>query len=1055
MSLRRCLHLVTAGFLLAASLKASHAQALDTPPVKFLTEPLSDYRQTTHPTGILTLQFGDGVGDPPHFHVERSDTLRPFSWLTITAPAQSGTVPLIHMPLQDPSLVDETPSAVSAPLHMVHLHVRGDGSGWAVWFPASGQATVWPFTAATADFRSSGTVMDGVVSVAAPPAGGPAFFVLASHEAPTVPMPSATSLAADDIAVRDALLQRRQDIVAALVAAADPPAEPPPDTRYRRYDALGQLTADCFRFRKSTQPLNENSDGLPDAWEFTHLVINEVCYANASRQPTDEDGRPQDWIEVFNPTDDAVPLDGFTITDSPGDPSKCSFPPGSVLEPGQYLLLLASGRTSGNVAVPVPGKTGQFGGPFWMHTNFTLKDSGEYLGLFRRPTPAAQPVSVDVWPGSLKPQYPTTDQNLSFGRTFMDGTPIFGFFTEPTPGGPNALHGALGLTHPPTFVDTATGAPAHGRVLAPGETVTVDVQPAIGDSTILYTLNGSWPTLLSDRWAGPITVSRTTIIRAIAVRPNHLPSRPVTRSFISKADTLAQVPPPAPPSHWSQPASDSNRLRYSFNASLLQQYGLQSHPDLMLDPTQPGSLACSPVHEALTAAPILHITRPFPDAFAAGHLGVSSAGAFEATWPGDLNDGPCSIEWIDPAHPLDYRQDNCGIRPTGEGSLGFRPTDKISFELHFRSEHSIHGATRFAGPVDAAGKSRIFPGSPVTSFDDLRAKHHDQDSWAGAGLSYWEPNADPVAEPGQLRTFPRLFDDPLCQEVYRSLGPGPGHLQPRHRWINVFINGYYWGVYDLSERPDEKWAAATDLALALQSEPNAPSSEIERLNRVHDPKRYIIVDPAADGQYFPLEHPYTKWTELITQLQQGFISWIDLQNFVDLDSYVDALIALLAGTSSYENPAILRHVYHNSADTDSAPPNWRVRFIIWDPSDAYNKLWNGSMEAVNLYDQLVSFDVDLGDRTEFKQRFKTRLALHLSTGGALTPSSFDAKVSDQYNALKGVIAADVARWTHNPDLQENWRLSPGLWLRSATNFSTRQSTSMNHFLRVATAAGYR
>ena len=58
---------------------------------------------------------------------------------------------------------------------------------------------------------------------------------------------------------------------------------------------------------------------------------------------------------------------------------------------------------------------------------------------------------------------------------------------------------------------------------------------------ILYTTNGSVPTRLNGKiYSGPIPIGATTILRAVAVLPNAVPSAAVTRSFLFPADIKNQ-----------------------------------------------------------------------------------------------------------------------------------------------------------------------------------------------------------------------------------------------------------------------------------------------------------------------------------------------------------------------------------------------------------------------------------------------------------------------------------------------------------------------------------
>lgn len=72
------------------------------------------------------------------------------------------------------------------------------------------------------------------------------------------------------------------------------------------------------------------------------LVINEVMSSNVTGIE-DEDGEFSDWIEIYNTSDTDMELDGFGISDDPDEPFKWTFP-AITLNPQQYLLLFASGK---------------------------------------------------------------------------------------------------------------------------------------------------------------------------------------------------------------------------------------------------------------------------------------------------------------------------------------------------------------------------------------------------------------------------------------------------------------------------------------------------------------------------------------------------------------------------------------------------------------------------------------------------------------------------------------------------------------------------------------
>ena len=98
-------------------------------------------------------------------------------------------------------------------------------------------------------------------------------------------------------------------------------------------------------------------------------IINEFLAANRAGI-ADQDGDPEDWIEIYNPGRRAVNLAGWSLTDDPSRPRKWTFP-GVALGSHAYLLVFASGK---NRRPTQPGSE--------LHTNFKLSQRGEFLGLY-------------------------------------------------------------------------------------------------------------------------------------------------------------------------------------------------------------------------------------------------------------------------------------------------------------------------------------------------------------------------------------------------------------------------------------------------------------------------------------------------------------------------------------------------------------------------------------------------------------------------------------------------------------------------------------------------
>jgi hypothetical protein len=72
------------------------------------------------------------------------------------------------------------------------------------------------------------------------------------------------------------------------------------------------------------------------------VAINEVMASNQNAI-ADEAGDYDDWIELYNATDQTVDLEGYFVSDDPDDPFKRRLPAGLQIEAGKTLLLWADG----------------------------------------------------------------------------------------------------------------------------------------------------------------------------------------------------------------------------------------------------------------------------------------------------------------------------------------------------------------------------------------------------------------------------------------------------------------------------------------------------------------------------------------------------------------------------------------------------------------------------------------------------------------------------------------------------------------------------------------
>ena len=107
--------------------------------------------------------------------------------------------------------------------------------------------------------------------------------------------------------------------------------------------AAAVIAAVCI-YMSPASPAEENAPVSPAAVQAgtgSSIIISELMEKNRAVL-RDEDGDFSDWIELHNVSDKAVSLSGWRISDKSGDPGWAF--PGVTIEPGEYLLVFASGK---------------------------------------------------------------------------------------------------------------------------------------------------------------------------------------------------------------------------------------------------------------------------------------------------------------------------------------------------------------------------------------------------------------------------------------------------------------------------------------------------------------------------------------------------------------------------------------------------------------------------------------------------------------------------------------------------------------------------------------
>jgi hypothetical protein len=352
---------------------------------------------------------------------------------------------------------------------------------------------------------------------------------------------------------------------------------------------------------------------------------------------------------------------------------------------------------------------------------------------------------------------------------------------------------------------------------------------------------------------------------------------------------------------------------------------------------------------------------------------------------------PINLEYFAPGGQRQFNV-KAGIRIHGNFSRLFSP--KKSYRLYFRQEY---GGPE---PIDYP----FFEDTPVTTFDTLVLRAGFQDTFVHRN----------IPERADRHHTARYINDQVVRNLHRDMGQPTAH----GRWVLLYLNGEFWGLYNLTEYIDLDF-------LRSYSEPEAEWDIIVKESGWENGVWYSREEMRDGGYGAWLENQnwmgsadFTKWESI------GEWEWrVDKENFF---SYM----FLQAYVQHTDWPGANWVVYRRwDGGADGNEQKWRM--MVWDTEDSFgggedNRVDMNTLERVySPHDSITrilekAFIGSCYLKNDFVQRAREYLGLEnlnnrpANEVGQLSKERVKAEITRQADTVRPFIGLETQRWA--PDL---------------------------------------
>ena len=466
--------------------------------------------------------------------------------------------------------------------------------------------------------------------------------------------------------------------------------------------------------------------------------------------------------------------------------------------------------------------------------------------------------------------------------------------------------------------------------------------------TIHYTLDSSTPTATSPAYVKPLAIKGNTIVRAAAFAGEEQMTDITTATYLFVNDVMNQSDAPEGyPTEWGQ-------YTQTFGTAIAD-YGMD---EVM---TKDATLAPK-IRKGLQSLPVLSIVTDKENLFS--HENDEETGGIYIFTGPPVGDGtghgwtrPASIELIggEQAHDLSA---TCGLRLHGGHGRLAEKNPKHSFRLVFKEKY---GAKTLKYP--------LFGEDEPAKFDQLVLRCHFGNAW-----QHWSESNREKAQ---------YTRDVWARRMQRKMG----HTSVNALYVNLFLNGMYWGLYNIAERVDDQFGK-------------------DHLGGKKEDIDVIKVEEDGGNHHEAAQGDMEAWNLMVETVAQAAddAAYEQLDTLLDIDNFIDyMLINQYAGNTDWDHHnwyAIRRR----GLDSEG------FRFLCWDSELIFDNVKenvlgknNGDAYPTGIFHHLM-------ENEQFARRYLKRALIVLADDGPLGQASSEQLWDSLYHNIETAIYAESARW---------------------------------------------